>query len=173
MLPRRILGIALLILAAVAWRAGGRPEGAGEPAPPRDDRLAVFEGMAPGRIEGIAGGGGDGRPLDVRVARSPLETSTGFQYVPADRIERSAVWFILPCGAPLYFHMRNVLAPLDVAFMDRQGQVLETALMEPGDPERLWPAPPGTCYALEVAAGRLSRLGIKPGVNLLIPPSLK
>lgn len=148
------MAAALLLVLLKAWSAKEQRTGS----------IAVFNGM--GEAWALADGGVEapGWPLRVKVARTRTETAAGFQHVPESVIRQSAVWFVLSCGESQVFHMRNVAAPLDIAFLDRSGRVLQVARMEPGS--RLWPAPDGTCYALETAAGRMAEMGIEPGLKI-------
>lgn len=107
--------------------------------------------------------------LEVRVADEPAEQLAGFQRIGKRVIARSAILFVFPRPIRGKFHMRNVVAPLDIAFFDADGRVLAVMRMEPG-PELYGPDEPFK-YALETAAGRLERLHISPRSSRLLDSS--
>jgi len=105
--------------------------------------------------------------LEARIADEPAEQLAGFQHIGKRVIARSAILFVFPRPIQGKFHMRNVAAPLDIAFFAADGRVLATMRMEPGL-ELYGPDEPFQ-YALETAGGRLERLHISPqGSRLLL-----
>lgn len=75
--------------------------------------------------------------------------------------------FVFPREEPVKFHMLDCYIPLDVAFIDAGGTIVEIRTMyveaDPADPKTDYPSRAPVTYALEVAAGTFARLGIKRG----------
>ncbi|HET6725934.1 MAG TPA: DUF192 domain-containing protein [Gammaproteobacteria bacterium] len=63
-----------------------------------------------------------------------------------------------------YFNMRHMLAPLDIAFMNRDGRVIAVLRMIPG--RQLYRPDAPYAAALEIAAGRAAKLHLTPGALL-------
>ena len=126
-----------------------------------------FRGMELARIA-LINDLGERVELEVRVADEPAEQLAGFQHIGRRVIARSAILFVFPRPIRGEFHMRNVVAPLDIAFFAADGRALAVMRMEPG-PELYGPDEPFQ-YALETAAGRLAELHISPQGSRLLPP---
>lgn len=75
--------------------------------------------------------------------------------------------FVFPREQELTFHMLDCLVPLDVAFIDSGGAIVEIRTMsvepDPARPQLRYSSRHRVRYALEVAAGTFARLGIRPG----------
>lgn len=112
--------------------------------------------------------------IEVLIADEEQERAAGFQHICADTIAETAILFRFPKEVFTAFHMRNVHAPLDIAFMNSSGVVVDVLRMDtyvnspviarqptyqPHAPFR---------YALETAAGRMAELGIEPGTRILL-----
>ena len=89
---------------------------------------------------------------------------------------RGGMLFVLPRPEHFAMVMRDCPAPIDVAFLDARGQVVEIHEMRPEAPRRpdeaafeyerrLRPYPSGVPvqFALEVGGGRLREVGLKIG----------
>ncbi|MDR5865468.1 DUF192 domain-containing protein [Halomonas koreensis] len=139
---RRRLLRALSLLPAVAWL--GRPL----PAPASPPRLAVT-------LHGAAGP----RRLDAEVARSRAERGRGL--MGRDRLaEGAGMLFLYPARQPARngFWMYRTRIPLDIAFIDAEGRIVDIRRMTPCRAERAADCPvtrPDAPYraALEVNAG--------------------
>ncbi len=107
--------------------------------------------------------------LTVRLADEQDEQLAGFQHIGRRVIAESLILFVFPQEIFGKFHMRNVVAPLDIAFIKGDGEIFTILRMEPG-PELYGPAEPFK-YALEAPAGLLARKGITPGSRLVLAPS--
>ena len=61
--------------------------------------------------------------LEVKIADNNYTRSQGFQRVCADRIAALPILFVF--GTPVIpnFHMNNVVAPIDIAFINEQGRI--------------------------------------------------
>ena len=90
--------------------------------------------------------------------------------------------FIHPDEAPRRYWMKDCLVDIDIAYLDRNGVVVAIHRMsaEPprGDTERLaaydarlprYPSRRGARYALELAAGEMTRLDVRVGRGIGLP----
>ena len=110
--------------------------------------------------------------MPVWVAANSLTREEGMMHLTdAEVPEDHGMLFVFLEEAPLSFWMRNTLIPLDIAFLDAKGQVLNTERMRPRDPTPI-PSKGPAKYALEAKAGAFDRLGIRPGKTIQLPPGL-
>ncbi|HET7307911.1 MAG TPA: DUF192 domain-containing protein [Gammaproteobacteria bacterium] len=129
----------------------------------------------------------DGHSFPVHIAATVAERAQGFGEAPPALIEHAAILFVYPPqGAPItdstfsfggganhppsasvgwYFNMRQMLAPLDIAFMNDAGRVIAVLHMVPG--QKLYRPKSPYAAALEIAAGRAAQLGLKRGAHLV------
>ena len=128
-----------------------------------------FRGMEVHRIT-LVNDLGERLELAVRVADEPSEQAAGFQYIGRRVIAQSLILFVFPVPFRGLFHMRNVVAPLDIAFIDGDGRVLEVLRMEPGS--KLYGPDEPFQYALEAPAGFMARRHISPQGSYLLLESL-
>ena len=97
---------------------------------------------------------------------------------------RGGMLFAYPAPRPLAFVMRDCLVPIDIAYLDADGRVLNrhTMQVEPprGDDESVaayearlpsYRSSGPAQYAVEVAGGLLDELGVRPGdrIELELP----
>ena len=111
-----------------------------------------------------------GKPLsiDVKLADEPKLQAAGFQRIGEAVIEKSFILFVYDREEIRQFHMHNVRAPLDIAFIDRDGTIQEVLLMKP---DAAMPAPFVNLYkpikpfqyALEARAGFFREQGLSAG----------
>lgn len=105
----------------------------------------------------LAGPGGRSIRLAVRVADDFGERAAGFQHICPETIEETAIYFAFDRPRRPNFHMNNVKAPLDIAFIDSDGVIVDIQRMEPyvlGAKRRPTYGPPGdVAAALEARAG--------------------
>lgn len=105
----------------------------------------------------------------VRVARSVWARFLGL--MGRAQLDREEGLWLVPCRSIHMFFMR---APIDVAFLDRDGVVVRAvATMRPWSLRpvsvTLWPVR-GAHSALELAPGTLERAGIQAGVRIHFRP---
>ncbi|MFQ6033475.1 MAG: DUF192 domain-containing protein [Candidatus Bipolaricaulia bacterium] len=151
--------VALLVAAAAAWWLLPWLRGDYRTTP-------EFRGMEVREIT-LVNDLGERVELKVRVADGVEEQLAGFQHIGRRIIAHSLILFIFAQPIRGKFHMRNVDAPLDIAFIAADGQVLATMRMEPG-PELYGPDEPFQ-YVLEAPAGLLAARRISPqGSRLLL-----
>jgi len=150
--------LALVIAGLIAWRLLPRV-GADYRTTPEFRKMEVAE-------IAILTGEGEVRAR-VRVADEQDERLAGFQHIGRRVIAKSLILFVFPQEVRGKFHMRNVVAPLDIAFARGDGEIIAIMRMEPG-PELY--GPEGTFkYALEAPAGWFAARGIAPGSRLVAP----
>lgn len=79
----------------------------------------------------LAGPGARLITLVVRVADDFRARAAGFQHICPETIEETAIYFAFDRPRRPSFHMKNVKAPLDIAFIDRDGVIVDIQRMEP------------------------------------------
>jgi uncharacterized membrane protein (UPF0127 family) len=162
----------LLLLALAACREPAReiaaPAG-GEPA------RAAAATPAPGETLFLALGG---ETYTLELALDPRTRQRGLGGRPGVA-PRGGMLFVFPSPRPLAMVMRDCPEPIDVAFLDAQGVVVALHAMraepprQPGEGalayERRLPEYPSGVpaqFAIELAGGTLSRLGIEAGARI-------
>jgi len=104
----------------------------------------------------------------VEVARSESEKARGLMH---RRVlgERRGMIFVYDADEHLSFWMKNTKVPLTLAFLARDGEILQVEELKPLS---LRPATSlrAARYALELPAGSLQRLGVAPGDRVRLPP---
>ncbi|NND82769.1 MAG: DUF192 domain-containing protein [Gammaproteobacteria bacterium] len=69
--------------------------------------------------------------FNVRLANTPTTRAAGFQHVCAEEIARLPILFIFQRAAQPRFHMNNVVAPIDIAFIKSNGEIESVQAMQP------------------------------------------
>jgi len=111
--------------------------------------------------------------LQVRIADDSEEMAAGFQYICPQQFRDNAILFIFRTPLQARFHMRNVYAPLDIAFVDNAGKILKIMTMRPagweknGQSKLYGPAGPFR-YALETRVGYFQEQAIEQGNSRLL-----
>ena len=97
--------------------------------------------------------------LRVAVADTPASRSRGFMGVDAFGGVEGMV-FVYDAPADTSFYMKNVLVPLDIAFVGADGVVLGVLSMAlcTADPCPTYPSPAPFMWAIETPAGDLSEI---------------
>lgn len=134
---------------AAAGEAGARQETAA--AGPRRSPAGLPETTI--RVAGI--------PVTVEVADTEEARHRGLmnrESLPEDR----GMLFVYPEERRLSFWMRNTAIPLDIAFIDRSGRILDIQGMEPYDEETIASREPAM-YALEMNRGWFEAHGVTAG----------
>ncbi|MEM2941705.1 MAG: DUF192 domain-containing protein [Thermoproteota archaeon] len=109
--------------------------------------------------------------LEVKVADEPDERAAGFQNISRSIMEKTLILFIFPGEINGLFHMRNVEASLDIAFIKADGTIIEIMRMDP-DPSRLYGPNEGFKYTIEAPPGFFEERGITPSKSKLITESI-
>jgi len=131
---------------------------------------AALDSMAPATIE-IRNERAEIVELEVRVANNMTERAGGFQHLCPEVIRTTAILFVYMEPRLGRFHMRNVYAPLDIAFIADDGRIVEIQRMEaepPGLPviPRTYGPARAFRFALEARAGFFASNDIGVGVSL-------
>jgi len=103
----------------------------------------------------------------LRVAVSELEKARGLMGV-AKLEESEGMAFLYDEDGQMSFWMKDTLIDLDIAFVARDGTVLEVRTMTAGDTETTVSVTKEARFAVEMRAGWFRDFGVKPGdqVNL-------
>lgn len=77
--------------------------------------------------------------------------------------EHEGMLFVFEEAQIQSFWMRNTFIPLDIAFIDANGKIIDVQRMEPLDETKSYHSPAPVPYVLEVNAGWFERNGVKVG----------
>ena len=105
-----------------------------------------------------------GNKLTAEVASTDVQRSTGLMHrrmLPENR----GMLFIFPDVAMHGMWMMNTFVPLSVAFLDREGRIINIEDMQPQTQNSHTAAKPAK-YALEMNLGWFAKRGIKPGTKV-------
>jgi len=103
----------------------------------------------------------------LEVADEDKEREVGLmnrRSMPADH----GMIFVFPQESRLSFYMKNTLIPLDILYLDGDGDVVSVHQMQPLDLTSI-PSRAPAKYAIELNLGTAARLGLKPGDHLDVP----
>ena len=107
--------------------------------------------------------------LRVKAADTSEHQAAGFQCAAPEDIQHNLILFDFGREILTQFHMQNVPAALDIAFIKADGRIFAILKMDPS-PTQLY-GPMGTFrYALEARAGFYESQGIKQGEARLVVP---
>ena len=119
----------------------------------------------------------DKATLNTKIAATQAQQERGLMFV-TKMPDNDGMIFLLPLGRA-EFWMKNTLIPLSVAFIDKNGVILEIHDMQPGDPNipdyqlpRTKSDSDQVMYALETNLHWFALNGIKPGDKLDPPPAI-
>ncbi len=105
----------------------------------------------------------------VKAADNPERQAGGFQCATPEEIQRNLILFDFGEEIVTQFHMKNVPAPLDIAFIKADGRIFSILRMEPSPTQLYGPMGPFR-YALEARAGFYDSQGIRQGEARLVVP---
>lgn len=158
-------GAFLGLLFATACGAGGEGGGAQDVPTPLLSQEAgspVDSGaQAAGELVAMRVGGHE---IQVEVADDPAERERGLMYresLPDDE----GMLFVYPTQDTRSFWMRNTLIPLDIAFIDPDGLIVDIQQMQPQTDELTTSKYP-FMYALEMNLGWFDANGVEVGHRL-------
>ena len=103
--------------------------------------------------------------LTVEVADSPGEQALGLmnrESLPTDR----GMIFVFGEPKQAFFWMKNTSIPLDVAFLDSEGVILEILPLVPFEETRVASKSDKVAYAIETNRDWFASRGLKPGVKV-------
>lgn len=102
--------------------------------------------------------------IDAEVARTPGQHQIGLMHRPS-MPPNAGMLFVFDEKAQRCFWMRNTLIPLQIAFLDDDGTVVNVESMKALDESNHCATKP-VRYALEMNAGWFDRRGIKAGAHV-------
>jgi uncharacterized membrane protein (UPF0127 family) len=100
--------------------------------------------------------------LHTEIAANDTQREIGLMYV-TKLPDNDGMIFLMPTVGPAGFWMKNTLIPLSIAFIDRNGVILEIRDMKAEDETPIRSASDQVAYALEANLHWFSLNGIKPG----------
>ena len=160
MIPRRLGSFAALALLVALLAAGAEAQ---DPDCPR--WRGAFAAM-PFKMLTIQAGG---KTMAVRVkaADNSERQAGGFQCATPEEIQRNLILFDFGREIVTQFHMQNVPAPLDIAFVKADGMIFSILRMDPSATNLYGPL--GSFrYALEARVGFYESQGIRQGEARLL-----
>lgn len=108
--------------------------------------------------------------VTVEIASTEKQRQQGLM-LRQSMAEDAGMLFLFPTDTTVGFWMRNTYLPLDIAYIDSLGKVLEIRRAQPLDETPLTPKGPYR-YTLEVNQGWFERHGFGAGATLSLPPGL-
>lgn len=117
--------------------------------------------------------------FELWLADGYIEQQQGLMHVTseqmaplADGAQRGMI-FVFDYEQMLSFWMKNTIIPLDIAYIDSTGRVVNTHTMAPLDDRTgQYPSNEPARYAIEVTAGTWSRIGLKKGDTIVLPEAV-
>jgi hypothetical protein len=112
----------------------------------------------------------NGSTLTVEVAATPQARETGLMNRFSLQTDHGML-FVFEAPQPLAFWMKNTYIPLSIAFVDRNGRILNIEDMRPQDESTHW-SNGQALFAIEMRQGWFAKRGIAAGdrVEGLRPP---
>ena len=107
--------------------------------------------------------------LRVKSADTVERQAGGFQCATPEEISRNFILFDFGNEIITQFHMRNVPAALDIAFVKGDGRIFSILRMDPS-PTQLYGPMGSFRYAIEARAGFYESQGIRQGDARLVVP---
>ncbi|MFQ5604130.1 MAG: DUF192 domain-containing protein [bacterium] len=104
----------------------------------------------------------EGIPLQVEIAQDEEKSRKGLMF-RQDLAENEGMLFVFSSQRILSFWMSNTYIPLDIAFIDQAGVIVDIQRMEPLDETKSYLSRAPSLYALEVNAGWFEKHNIKVG----------
>jgi len=115
-------------------------------------------------------GGGAAAKVNVEIASTDKQREQGLM-LRQSMAEDAGMLFLFPTDTTVGFWMRNTYLPLDIAYIDSSGRVLEIRRAQPLDETPLTPKGPYR-YTLEVNQGWFERHGLAAGATVSFPKDL-
>ncbi len=107
--------------------------------------------------------------MRVKAADNSERQAGGFQCATHEEIQRNLILFDFGNEIITQFHMKNVPAALDIAFVKADGRIFSILRMDPS-PTRLYGPLGPFRYAIEARAGFYDSQGIRQGEARLVLP---
>lgn len=112
----------------------------------------------------------DKATLQTEIAASEEQREIGLMYV-SKLPDNEGMIFLMPVVGPASFWMKNTLIPLSIAFIDRNGVILDIHDMKAMDETTIHSDNDQVAYALEANLHWFALNGIKPGDRIEPPPA--
>jgi uncharacterized membrane protein (UPF0127 family) len=171
----RLLSLLLVASQVMVIRAGfgaqvEMPPGGGR----RQATTAVFDRMVAHTIR-LVDDEGKTLAIEVKIAKNAEERQAGFQDIDPEVIENSLILFVFSEETNSRFHMERVRAPLAIAFIAEDGEILDIHEMQInqygiGRPANTYGPSQPFRYALEARAGFFRDHHVSPGKGFLRLP---
>ena len=127
----------------------------------------IVKNMPIGKATFISASNGNKHNFQYRLADTPERMQHGFQHTCGQTIATMQMLFKFAFPYKPSFHMNNVVAPLDIAFIDANGKITDIFLMKTYTivdlKKNLYSPSQTVLYALEAHAGYFAKLGVKVG----------
>ena len=169
--PRAALLAATLLLAALGPAATAQSPASKATASPECPRWRDAFATMPLRMVSIQAGTRT-LALRVKMADSGERQAGGFQCATPEEIKRHLILFDFGKEIFTQFHMQNVPAALDIAFIKDDGRIFAILKMDPSPTELYGPLGEFR-YALEAHAGFFASQGIRQGEAKLVVPATR
>jgi len=167
-IPRVPRPAAGLLLAGLALAASGA-----EAQDTHCKRYRELFAAMPVQMISLESSGGRTIALRVRVAATSEQQAAGFQCATPQEIERNLILFDFGREITTQFHMQNVPAALDIAFIKGDGRIFSVLRMEPSATALYGPMGDFR-FALEARKGFFEGLGVRQGeARLVLPPATR
>jgi uncharacterized membrane protein (UPF0127 family) len=112
----------------------------------------------------------DNAVIHTEIAATEKEQELGLMYV-TKLPDNEGMIFLLPSIERATFWMKNTLIPLSIAYIDRNGVILDIHDMKAMDESVVASDTDQVAYALEANLHWFALNGIKPGDKIQPPPS--
>lgn len=106
----------------------------------------------------------DGRRITARIGAAPEDRELGFQYATREQIRHEVIYFSYDRAQVPRFHMKNVIAPLLIAWIGPDHRVIGIDRMTPG--ACCYEPPAEIIAALELAPGHPLAHRVRPGTRI-------
>jgi uncharacterized membrane protein (UPF0127 family) len=167
-------GIKWLLVVALGAGAAGFVVMQGTPAPSQSGPKTARSGLP---VETITLGG---KPFELEVAATPKAVERGLSG-RSEIADGTGMIFVFPESRILSFWMIDCLVDIDVAYLDRTGKVISTYTIRTEPPQargesreayisrlKRYPSADDAIFAIEVKAGMLEKLGVRPGSTVKV-----
>lgn len=113
------------------------------------------------------------KKIKVWIMDTPSKRNEGMMFLKSNEVKlEQGMLFVFPNAEPRGFWMKNTLIPLDIAYMNAAGKVLNVEVLKPLD-ENGVPSKGATKFVLEMKRGGFKKFGIKNGSQVQIPKSVR
>jgi uncharacterized membrane protein (UPF0127 family) len=108
-----------------------------------------------------------GKEIRVALALTPAQRERGLKFRSA-LPPNEGMLFVFPEPVRHPFWMKDTVIPLSIAFLDREGRIIDILEMEPLNEEKLYRPGQPYLYALEMNRGWFERNGNKIGDRVIL-----